>query len=266
MSQFNVMGGADKKEQANLIPAGVRLFCLCFIEGRKISKAGRGYFNLKLSVLPENPATRAEQPYANKVLFDMISDPGDADLQHVIKNGVGELQEKAKVTVEIAMRSLGCMLECAHNASPDRPESYNLSPNLSELHGAIVAVQVGIEEDKSGEHPDKNRISAYLSPNPNRQSHANFKKLLAGDHGLPSKAASAAGGFGSAPPAQTSFGGFGSQAAQGHAPPPAGPVTPAAPQPQPAIGPNAAPSGWLGAGQQAAQPQAQTSEDPPFHP
>ena len=221
---FNVMGSADKKEQSNLIPKGTLLFCMVNVREKKTSQTGRGYWNLELKVTDNNMATGQPQPYAKKNIFEMISDPGDPDLQNVAQNGVGDLQKKAETTIEIAVRSLGCMAEFALGASPENPDSYNVSDDLKELHGTIVGVAVGIEKDKSGQPPDKNRVASFLSPNPNRQSHSGFKKLISGDHNVKEAAPAQQPGFGAAAPApQAAQAGFGlaQPAQQQQAPPPA---------------------------------------------
>ena len=261
---FNVMGNAGSKETGNLIPKGALLFCQVNVKEKKFSQTGRGYFNLELMVLKLNQSTNQPQPYGDFRIFDIVMDPGDPDLQHTLANAVGEPKEKAEKTYEIATKSLGSMMEFARGASPENPDAYNLSDNLAELHGAIVGVRVGVEEDKSGQYPPKNTVAAYLSPNPNRQSHSGFKKLVAGDHNIQAqtKQAPAQAGFGNAaapaPPAAAPQGGFGAPAPQAHS-------QPAQTAPAPAVGPGAAAPGWMQNSAPAPQGQAtQKDEEIPF--
>lgn len=63
---------------------------------------------------------------------------------------------------------------------------------LMDLNGMRCGVMIGIEKGKDG-YEDKNKVSAYLSPNPESKStHKHFLRLVAGDVEPKDKAAPAA--------------------------------------------------------------------------
>ena len=173
--------GAGQDGPSSLIPNGQLAFAIMTVRGVKPSKAGGQYLDIELTI-------DDGQPYARKKLWDMIGDP-----QHP-----GNSPEYR----EMGMRSIARILEAGRNAGPSNPAAYSIG-GYTDLSGLRVAIKIGVEKGKDG-YEDKNRITEYLTPNPQSSAHKDFQRLLAGEYNKAAPAA-ATTGFG-APPA----GGFGS--------------------------------------------------------
>jgi hypothetical protein len=193
--------GAGKDGPQNLIPNGQLAFAIMTVRGVKASKSGGQYLDIELTI-------DDGQPYARKKLWDMIGDP-----QHP-----GNSPEYR----EMGMRSIARILEAGRNAGPSNPAAYSIG-GYTDLSGLRVAIKIGVEKGRDG-YEDKNRITEYLTPNPQSSAHKDFQRLLAGEYNKAAPAA-ATTGFGAAP-----AGGFGS--------------------PQPSAQPAPVAQGW---GQPAAQ-------------
>jgi hypothetical protein len=97
--------------------------------------------------------------------------------------------EGSEKWVNMGMAAVRHILEVGRRIGQDGadPAGYTIGANMAddderqwmELDGLKVAVEIGIEKGK-GDYPDKNNISAYLSPNPDSPTHKKFAMLLAG--------------------------------------------------------------------------------------
>lgn len=195
-------GTAGAATQNDLIPAGQLAHAILTVRSVKNSVTGGRYIDVELTI-------DEGQPYGRKKLWDMIGDPtfsGNSDKYR-----------------EMGMIAITRILECGKGAGPNNKGGYvvNDTKTWAELNGLRVAIKIGVETGTNG-HPDKNRISDYLTPNPASQSgHKALQTLLSGvfNTTAPKPAAAAAqtgfGGFGGSDtkPAATG-GGFGQQQAQ----------------------------------------------------
>jgi hypothetical protein len=171
--------------------------------------------------------TLADGRYARRVIFHYLSNPEDAKNSEAARN--------------MGLSALVRMLEAAGVFDPSNPASYR-AMSFDQACAALVqaqgmnrtiAVEVGIAKSTGG-YQDKNVVRAFLSPNPKSDSHAKWKKLLAGDTGAAATPMAPATGF-MAPPAQ---------------------------QPQPQHGYGQAAPGWIGAS--APQQQKPMDDQIPF--
>lgn len=97
--------------------------------------------------------------------------------------------------VAMGMASVRHILEVGRNAGPHNPAGYVIGLNLPDgdegqwldLEGLRCAVEIGIEKgglkQDGTSFPDKNRVKAFLSPNPDSPTHKKFARLVAGDTG-----------------------------------------------------------------------------------
>lgn len=97
--------------------------------------------------------------------------------------------------VAMGMASVRHILEVGRNAGPGNPAGYVIGMNLPDgdegqwldLDGLRCAVEIGIEKGGQKQDgtsfPDKNRVKAFLSPNPDSPTHKKFQRLVAGDFG-----------------------------------------------------------------------------------
>jgi hypothetical protein len=232
--------GAGAPTPFDLIPKGQLAFAILTVRGVKASAAGGQYLDCEL-VIDEG------QPFAKRVLWDMIGDP----------NFAGN-SEKYRQMGNVAITRI---LEAGRGAGPNNPAGYQINA-YTELTGLRVPIKIGIEEGTGG-HNDKNRVAEYLTPNPASQSgHKGLQQLLAGQFNTAAPAATAppASGFGVAPATAPATAGFGTAPATAPAPagfggqPPsanggdavpgfgAAPVAPGpAPSAEPATAPSSAP-------------------------
>lgn len=157
------------------------------------STEGNAYLDVELTML--------EGPYARRKVWDIISlkggekgvQMGMAKVRHILEVGreiVGFSPNDGKYRLGATSGATGDMV-------------------LMELDELRCAVKIGIEKGENG-YPDKNRIRAYLSPNPASDTFRTFMRLVEGDVQpveKPSKAAPAAAGpswgAGAAKPAAT---------------------------------------------------------------
>jgi hypothetical protein len=75
------------------------------------------------------------------------------------------------------------MLEAGKGASPSNTQGYVIDSYM-ELDGLRVAVEIGVEKGgpkpDGGVYPDKNRVTRFLSPSPESDTHAKFQMLVSG--------------------------------------------------------------------------------------
>jgi len=219
-------GQKIEEKSGDIIPKDTILWCILNIREIKNSRDTQGrYLDIELTVADG-------QPYARRKLWDKIADPFDS------------LNSEGWRTM--AYGSIRRILEAVRGATPDNPNSYNLS-RLEDLHGLAVPVLIGVEKG-SAQYPDeKNRVE-YISP------HSSVKKIVeawrllsSGVHQYGKPAAPATG-----IPSQ------GSMFAGTASPPPASFVAPQSAAPAQQAGP-----GWL-APAGSAPAAMQTPQAPQF--
>lgn len=165
-----------------LIPAATLLKLLFVPQDVKTGQtSGARYANIELRVI--------EGPYEGRVLFDMISDPFDP-----------KASEGGK---KMGILALTRLCEAVGIFDIAKPESYNRYSDpattiytvLGDLESQTVAARVKIEKGKDG-HADKNRVSEYLTPNPNSGTgNKGWADLMTGNPGAnPPQRAAAFGG------------------------------------------------------------------------
>lgn len=161
--------GADKNlgSDIELIPNNRLAFGRLTVKEVKYSQAGSKYANIELVI--QDP-----HPNQGRKVFEMIMDVTS-----------DSISEKA---LPIHMANLQHMLETIGVFKPDEPASYERFNNssfeevLSALDGEVVAFKVKVEKGTEG-YNDKNRVAAYLSPNPKSKQAKQWTALLAGNFG-----------------------------------------------------------------------------------
>lgn len=179
---FSPTSGASEKP--SLIPAGTLAFAVVKVaELKKSQSTGGEYASLELTI--------DGGEFANRKVFEMVCNPSD--------NANSEGWRK------MAVGSLTRMFEAAGVFKPEDPATYEQMNGkdfvsiCQVLDGARIAIKIKVEKDKEGNHPDRNKVGEYLSPNPNSGSNGNFKKLAEGNAGASAAARSSA--FGTTAPA-----------------------------------------------------------------
>ncbi len=163
--------GAPQDQGGELIPEGTLAWGVIHIQPKsaefgKILNSGRDnpenkYFNYMVEWTSEHVAGRKT--------FGMIAVEG------------------SEKWVNMSMAAIRHILEVGRKAGPDNPQGYVLGANLPdgdermwmEIDGLQVAAKIGVEYGNEG-HRDKNRVSAFLSPNPDSPTNKHFVALLNG--------------------------------------------------------------------------------------
>lgn len=70
------------------------------------------------------------------------------------------------------------ILESGRNASQANLPGYNIA-GYGDLNGLQVAIEIGVESDKTGQYEDKNTVAAFLSPSAESSTHKKFQQLQA---------------------------------------------------------------------------------------
>jgi hypothetical protein len=187
---------SSKVGHDEFIPAGTLAYMsVSKWEMKKSQTTGGGYAGLELTVVGG--------PYAKRKIFvNNLMDPDDA-----------LNSEKARAA---GMSAMARMLEAVGVFNPADMSSYSRISNLHQCvealynlssQGKTIAVKVGIEKGKGG-YPDKNAVTAYLSPNP-ANSDFKFWKLLQSGGGAVTSAppTASAPGFGGGVASAPGFGG-----------------------------------------------------------
>ena len=171
----------------SLIPANTLAFAMLKVRDLKRSQnTGGKYADIELTI--------SEGQYATRKVWPVIMDPTD-----------GSNSEQART---MGMGAIQHICEAAGIFDPDKPDTYKRFDNgnfidvLKAIDGSRVAIKVGIEKGKDG-YQDKNRVLAWLTPNPNSGDNKGWRDLHAGAPAVGGKPAAAAQGGG--------FSGFGNQ-------------------------------------------------------
>jgi hypothetical protein len=128
------------------------------------STEGNAYLDVELTMI--------DGPYERRKVWDIISlqggekgvSMGMAKVRHILEVGreiQGFAQTDSKYRLGAASGAKGDMV-------------------LMELDELRCAVKIGVEKGKDG-YPDKNKVRAYLSPNPASDTFKTFMRLVAGD-------------------------------------------------------------------------------------
>ena len=159
-----------------LIPANTLAFARLTIRGLKTSNnTGGRYADLELII--------DSGPFESRRVWPLIMDPSDAKNSEGARNmGMGAIQH---------------ICEAAGLFDPTNPQTYTRFSNgsfedvLKAIDGKRVAIKVGIEKGKDG-HQDKNRVLAWLTPNPASADNKGWKEL----NGAAPAGGAVSGGFG----------------------------------------------------------------------
>lgn len=172
--------GAGMQSNTDLIPNGQLCWVIIHYRGKQKSKSSDGsYLDLELTV-------DDGQPFNRRKIWDKVGDPFDPANSEAYR--------------QMGMMAITRMLEAGKGAGPHNPAGYNL-PEYSLLDGLRVAVKVGIEKGTGG-YADKNRVTEYLTPNPESKSgNKGWAQLQAGVHNADQKVGMipAASGFAKPP-------------------------------------------------------------------
>jgi hypothetical protein len=165
---------------------------------------------------------------------------GDLEGRKVFVNIMRGPEEKA---LKMGNAQIRAILEY-NGASPQAPQRYVLDDDYGQFWdsnrggGMPCGIRIRVEKGKDG-YADKNTVGAFLSPNPEGDTHKDFARLMKGDTAPSGKGAPPASA--SAPTAWSA---------------PTKPAAPAAPSQPATTGAAPANAGWGGStGTQAAQPQ-----------
>ena len=183
---FSPTTGAS--QAPTLIPAGTLAFANVMVTDLKKSQASGGeYANIEL--------TLDGGDFHGRKVFEMVANPLDNNNSEGWRG--------------MAIANLTRMFEAAGIFKVEQPETYNqfngkpFTAICTALDGARIAIKIKVEKDKSGAYPDKNKVSEYLSPNPQSGGNKSWEKLLSGN--VPAVAAARPSAFGApTAPAPTS--------------------------------------------------------------
>ena len=143
---------AGKATASDLLPAGTLAFAV--INYREEKQGANGpWHDLELTI-------DAGQQFAGRKLWHKMMDPE----RHS--------SEKAR---EWSANSLARILECM-GASPQNPSGYQIQ-HVSQIRGARVGIEIGIEKGTDG-YADKNKVSTWLTPNPDSAAKAKWDQLV----------------------------------------------------------------------------------------
>lgn len=186
-------GTAGVASDFDTIPNGQLAFAVLTVRGVKDSAAGGGYIDCELTI-------DQGQPYAGRKVWEKIGNPFH--------------QGNSEKYRQMGMVAITRILEAGRGAGPNNPAGYQLA-DFSQLSGLRVPIKIGIEKGTDG-HDDKNRVSEWLTPNPQSGSgYKGFEKLQRGEFGPSSSAPAPTNGFGGqaqggAPATTSGFGNSGS--------------------------------------------------------
>jgi hypothetical protein len=175
MSFFD-FNNAEQQQGGELIPA--KTLCKVVLAIRPgghgdqgwLTKSDSGFEYLNLE------ATVASSPYAKKKIFQNA--------------GVGGPTDGHQKAAQITRSLLRAMLESARGIDPkDESDAARQARQVNgwqDFQGLEFAIEVGIEKDKTGQYPDKNKIQKVLTPD-----HSKYQQVMAGETIVPEGAAKA---------------------------------------------------------------------------
>lgn len=172
MSFFD-FNSAEKQQSGELIPAKTKAKVVAKVrpgghgEGGWLTKSDSGfeYLNLEMTV--------ASEPYARRKVFQVA--------------GVGGTTDGHQKAAEITRSLLRAMLESARDIQPtdesDQARQARQVQGWGDFDGLEFAAEIGVEKDKAGQYPDKNRISKIITPDNSR-----YKDIMSGTTIVPEEA------------------------------------------------------------------------------
>lgn len=172
--------GRGQSTGSELIPNGLLVWAVINVRGIKTSQKGSRYLDVELTI-------DEGQPYARRKIWEMIGDP-------FYDGNTPEYKQ-------MGMVAISRILEAARGAHLN-PQLYRLN-DFAELNGLRCAIRVGISKGTGG-YDDKNRVGAFLTPDPTSDAYKEFQMLTTGQHFKNKPAAGAT--------VQQPLGGFGQQA------------------------------------------------------
>lgn len=176
--------GRGQSTGSEPIPNGLLVWAVINVRSLKTSQKGSRYLDVELTI-------DEGQPYARRKIWEMIGDPFYE----------GNTQEYK----QMGMVAISRILEAARGAHLN-PQLYRLN-DFAELNGLRCAIRVGISKGTGG-YDDKNRVGAFLTPDPTSDAYKEFQMLMSGQH---HKNKPASGAAQAQPQAQGAFGGFAPQ-------------------------------------------------------
>lgn len=126
---------------------------------------------------PNTGVTESMHSDSKYLDLDIIISEGPYTKRHIFtKIGVAGSEK----WVNMGRAQIRAILEYGRGASASNLAAYQIN-SLNDLHGLPCAIKVGIEKDKAGQHPDKNSVVCFLSPNPDSSTFKDFEKLQKGE-------------------------------------------------------------------------------------
>lgn len=171
MSDFNFFDFNSADEQGGeLIPT--KTLCKVIM---KINPGGRGesgwstvsnsgfeYLKTEITIISE--------PYAKRKIFQNI--------------GIGGTTDGHKKAAQISRKLLRAVLESARNIYPkdesNQAREKRQVSSFNDFNELEFATEVGIEKDKNGVYPDKNKINKVITPD-----HSKYQQIMSGETIVP---------------------------------------------------------------------------------
>jgi hypothetical protein len=130
------------------------------------SDSGFEYLNTELTV--------SSAPYAKRKIFQNM--------------GVGGETDGHQKAAQITRATLRAALESARGIDPkdesDQARNARQVNGWQDFNGLEFAVEIGIEKDKNGQYPDKNKVQKILTPD-----HSKYRQVMSGETIIPEGAA-----------------------------------------------------------------------------
>ncbi len=169
MSFFD-FNNAQEQMGGELIPAKTLAKVVCAIrpgghgEHGWLTKSDSGfeYLNLELTICSE--------PMTRRKIFQNA--------------GVGGVTDGHKKAAEITRAMLRAALESARGINPkdesDKARAARQVQGFEDFSEMEFAVEIGIEKDKTGQYPDKNKIQRVITPD-----HKDYQRIMSGETIIP---------------------------------------------------------------------------------
>jgi hypothetical protein len=129
---------------------------------RRCSDSGFEYLDCEMTV--------SSTPYARKKLWQNV--------------GVGGPKEGHQKAAQISRALLRAALESARGIDPkdesDKARQARQANGWEDFNGLEFAIEVGIEKDKTGQYPDKNKIQKVITPD-----HSKYRQIMDGETIIP---------------------------------------------------------------------------------
>lgn len=172
---------APQQQSGELIPAKTRAKVVSLVRPGKHgdggwltrSDSGFEYLDFEFTIMSE--------PYAKRKVWQVA--------------GVGGVTPGHEKAAEITRALLRAMLESARGIDPKAEDENARKARQVESWSAFsnleFAVEIGIEKDKTGQYPDKNKVLKVITPD-----HKDYKRVMAGETIVPDGAKASTGGSG----------------------------------------------------------------------